>query len=153
MVLVIIWRTLFCVRTLVDVLGKSWSAKFQKTHPNGTAMKPFFSQVTTCNFVEKKPHHSEFLMTFAKLFRISLDHWQCLIKSQRNWSNSKLFWTEVEIVLEKKLIRKPWSHFSLSHNLQLYWKRNLSQLFSDDICKTFEDTFLCHNTGKFLYLP
>ena len=40
------------------------------------------------------------------------------------------------------------SFFQLGHNLQLYWKRTPSQLFSDDFRNTFHNTVLCQNASK-----
>ena len=52
------------------VLEKSWSEKFHKKFTQKRLLwSPFFSYLTTCNFTEKKPHHSYFPMTFEKIFQ------------------------------------------------------------------------------------
>ena len=38
--------------------------------------------------------------------------------------------------------------FSVKSQLQLYWKRTPSQLFSDDFRKTFHNTVRCQKAGK-----
>ena len=54
----------------------------------------------------------------------------------------KLIWKNIH---SKETVMK--SFFQLGHNLQLYWKRTPSQLFSDDFRKTFHITVVCQNAS------
>ena len=58
----------------------------------------------------------------------------------------KLTWKILQNIHSKESVMK--CFFQLSHNLQLYWKRTSSQLFSDEIRKTFHNTVLYQNAGK-----
>ena len=55
-------------------------------------------------------------------------------------------WKTSQNIHSKETVMK--SFFQLSHNLQLYWKRNPSQLFSDEIRKTFHNIVLYQNAGE-----
>ena len=55
----------------------------------------------------------------------------------------ELIWKNIHL---KETVKK--SFFQLGHNLQLYWKRIPSQLFSDGFRKTFHNTQLCQNASK-----
>ena len=62
----------------------------------------------------------------------------------------KLIWKISQNIHSKETVMK--SFFQLSHNLQLYWKRTPSQLFSDEICKILFNTAICKILFKFAIL-
>ena len=66
----------------------------------------------------------------------------------RRCFTTKLIWKISHNIHSKGVVMK--SSFQLSHNLQLYRKRTSSQLFSDEIRKTFLNTILYQNAVNLL---
>ena len=65
------------------VLEKSWSEKFHKKLTQKRLLwSPFWSSITTCNFIEEEPHHSYFPILLRRFFRI-LFYVRKLVKRQK----------------------------------------------------------------------
>ena len=65
------------------VLEKSWSEKFHKKLTQKRLLwSPFWSSITTCNFIKEEPHHSYFPILLRRFFRI-LFYVRKLVKRQK----------------------------------------------------------------------
>ena len=125
------------------VLEKSWSEKFHiKLTQKRLLWSPFWSYITTCNFIEKEPHHSYFPMTFEKIFQNTV----LCQNTGKATEGSEVF---VRMCFSKKLIwrispnssKRNYDGFSLV-------KKQPETLFRKD-CITA--VFLCHRGNKSMF--
>ena len=90
-----------------------------------------------CRAVQRQPPKFTWINTVTS-FRTQVKSHKDLkgaVVFTRRCFTIKLIWKILQNIHSKETVMK--SFFQLSHNLQLYWKRTSSQLFSDDFRNTF----------------